>query len=141
MKTKIQVALILLLIFTGIVFSKGNIETAQLSALDVLRAKYQNNIQVNWNESIGTPDIITFQKPIDLGDKNEKSVNAFLVEIQQLIDYRTKLDSLVYFKQKEHRGRQFCLIGSATTVLIVRENLFFTKMFISQDKRDHLGET
>lgn len=107
MKSKFGFLLFLLFGIFTYAFAQVEPDSVQLLSYQELLAKYQNNIGINWSKTAGSPDIITFSKPIAFEKNHEKSSKEFLKELKGLLKYRVKKDSLVLIKTNENEGVKY----------------------------------
>ena len=107
MKTKVIFILFFLTVYLSSSFAQVSPNSSQLSAYQQLNDKYKNGIELNWNKRNGSPEIISFYKPVAFSNDLKESSSKFLKEITKLLDYRTKKDTLILFKTNENKGRQY----------------------------------
>ena len=107
MKTKVILIIFFLTLFFSYSFAQVSPNSSQLSAYEQLNEKYQNGIELNWNNTNGSPEIISFYTPVAFSNDLKESASKFLKEIRELLDYRTNKDTLILLRTNENKGRKY----------------------------------
>jgi Zn-dependent metalloprotease len=107
MKTKTIIILFAYIVLTNPIFAQKLPTAKQINEHHLLNSKYQQQIKIKWNKTNGSPEIIHFKRPVAYDQNQKKSATRFLVEIKNLLSFRSNQDTLILIKCKERKGNKY----------------------------------